>query len=146
MRRRSYMNIQPIQTISFGMLIPRQNDLRQEQPTFTYSNEIKTLFKKGLLPTVKVDAMGNRLTKKNVTLDHIIPRSKGGKSVTGNYMLAEKKFNNDRGSDPIKQWIDMEGLVAYLNQFINVRVGKFIGNNYIAEVLRTLEKANALGL
>ena len=136
------MNVPPI---SFGMIVPQQRSM-EYQPAFTYSNELKTLFKKGLLPTVKVDVMGNKLTKKNVTLDHIIPKSKGGKSVTGNYTLAEKKFNNNRGADPLNEWTTMEGLVTYLNQFIGVRVGKFIGNEYITEVLRTLEKANAMGV
>jgi hypothetical protein len=32
----------------------------------TYSNKLKTLYKKGLLPSVQVDAAGNKLTKKNV--------------------------------------------------------------------------------
>lgn len=137
------MNVQPI---SFGMQVPQQNSFKQSQPTFTYSNELKTLFKKGLLPTVKVDAAGNRLTKKNVTLDHIIPRSKGGKNVTGNYMLAEKKFNNTRGADPLLDWAKADGLIKYLNQFIGVRVDKFKGNEYITDVLKTLERANELGV
>ena len=99
-----------------------------------------------MLPSVKVDAAGNKLTKKNVTLDHIIPKSKGGKSVTGNYMLAEKKFNSDRGSDSIFQWTTMDGVIKYLNQFIGVNVKGFIGNEYITEVLRTLERAHDLGV
>jgi hypothetical protein len=140
------MNIKPIQPISFGMTVPTRDAIEQPQPTFTYSNELKTLFRKGLLPTVKIDAMGNKLTKKNVTLDHIIPKSKGGKSVTGNYMLAEKKFNNVRGNDPLMEWASMKGIIKYLNQFINVRVGKFIGNDYIADVLKTLDRANELGV
>ena len=129
------------------MLIPQQDIKNKKyQPTFTYSNKIKTLFKKGLLPSVKVDAAGNTLTNKNVTLDHIIPKSKGGKSYTGNYMLATKKFNWDRGADPLLQRVTTEGLLTYLNQFIGVRVKGFIGNDYITEVLKTLEKANELGV
>jgi hypothetical protein len=140
------MNIKPVSSISFGMIIPSQKDLEKPQPVFGYTNELKTLFKKGLLPMVKVDAGGNKLTKKNVTLDHIIPRSKGGKSITGNYMLAEKTFNSNRGADPLTDWATMEGIIKYLNQFIGVRVGNFIGNNYITEVLRTLERANEMGI
>ena len=140
------MNIKPIQPVSFGMIVPTRDIIEQPQPAFTYSNELKTLFRKGLLPTVKIDAMGNKLTKKNVTLDHIIPKSKGGKSITGNYMLAEKKFNNVRGNDPLMEWASMKGIVKYLNQFINVRVGKFIGNDYIVDVLKTLDRANELGV
>ncbi len=135
------MNVQPI---SFGMIVPQVN--YNKEPSFGYSNELKTLFKRGLLPSVKVDAAGNKLTKKNVTLDHIIPKSKGGESITENYMLAEKKFNSDRGADPLAKWTTMEGLIKYLNQFIGVRVCKFIGNEYVASVLKTLERANELGL
>lgn len=138
------MNLR-VQPTSFGMNIINQQNLR-EQPTFQYSNKIKTLFKKGLLPTVKVDVAGNKLTKKNVTLDHIIPKSKGGKSCTGNYMLAEKKFNWDRGNTPLKEWITPEGIVKYLNQFIGVRVKGFNGDEYIKEILKTLDKANELGV
>ena len=137
------MNVQPI---SFGMLIPRQEHLNQQQSAFTYSNKIKTLFKKGLLPTVQFDVMGNKLTKKNATLDHIIPKSKGGKSYTGNYMLATRKFNWDRGNEPLLKWATAEGLIKYLNQFIGVKVKGFIGNEYVMEVLKTLERANELGV
>ena len=133
-----------VQSISFGMAVPKRDNL--QQPTFQYSNELKTLFRKGLLPTVQVDVMGNKLTKKNVTLDHIIPKSKGGKNVTGNYMLAEKKFNWGRGNAPLTDWATYTGILRYLNQFAGVRVRNFIGNNYIAEVLKTLEKANELGI
>ena len=132
--------------VSFGMAIPHQNSLGNSQPTFTYSNKIKTLFKKGLLPSVQVDAAGNKLTKKNATLDHIIPKSKGGKSCTGNYMLAAKKFNWDRGADPLFEWVTPEGLIKYLNQFIGVRVKNFNGNDYVLDVLKTLERANELGV
>ena len=135
-----------VQPISFGMQVPQQKKLEQVQPTFTYSNKLKTLFKKGLLPTVQVDVAGNKLTKKNVTLDHVIPKSKGGKSYTGNYMLATRKFNWTRGNDPLLKWATPEGLIKYLNQFIGVRVKGFIGNEYITEILKTLEKANEIGV
>lgn len=133
-----------IEPISFGMSI--KSSLKQPHITFTYSNVLKTLFKKGLLPTVQVDAMGNKLTNKNVTLDHIIPQSKGGKNCIGNYMLADKNFNSKRGDEPLMEWATIEGIRKYLDQFIGVRVRGFIGNNYILEVLKTLEKANELGV
>ena len=117
-----------------------------KQINFQYSDKLKTLFRKGLLPTVKVDVMGNKLTKKNVTLDHIIPKSKGGKSWTGNYMLADKDFNSERGNAPLSNWMTKEGLIRYLNQFTGIRIGDFIGNEYIAAVIRTLKKANELGV
>ena len=35
------------------------------QVNFGYSNELKTLFKKGKLPSVQYDISGRKLTKKN---------------------------------------------------------------------------------
>ena len=128
------------------MIVPQKSSTEQPQPTFTYSNKLKTLFKKGLLPTVQYDIAGHRLTKKNVSLDHIIPKSKGGKSCTENYMLATRKFNWDRGNEPLMQWVTPENLIRYLNQFIGIRVKGFVGNEYIASVLKTLERANELGV
>ena len=136
-----------IQPISFGNLtISKQNYNDKQKVSFGYSNKLKTLFKQGLLPTVKVDAAGNRLTRKNVTLDHIIPKSKGGVSCTANYMLAEKEFNNMRSNEPLLDWVTMEGIMRYLNQFVDVKVKGFNGNEYIAKVLRTLDKANEIGI
>ena len=114
--------------------------------SFGHSNQLKTLWKKGKLPSVEFDVMGRRLTKKNVTLDHIIPKSKGGKNITENYMLATKDFNHMRGNEPLRNYIFANNLVNYLNQFINVRVDHFIGNKYIQDVLATLKRAEELGL
>lgn len=133
------MSIQ-VQPISFGSL-SKSKDI-----SFGYTNELKTLFRKGLLPSVKVDAAGNKLTKKNVTLDHIIPKSKGGKSKTDNYMLATRKFNEARGNEPLSRWVTFEGIMRYLEQFVGVRVGDFRGNKYIESVLKTLDRANKRGL
>ena len=114
------------------------------QVNFGYNNELKTLFKKGKLPTVRYDISGRKLTKKNVTLDHVIPKSKGGKSVTENYMLATAEFNHMRGNKPLKDFMTNANLVKYLNQFIDVVVDGFHGNKYIKGLLNTLEKANEI--
>ena len=71
--------------------------------SFGYNNQLKTLYKKGKLPTVQYDISGRKLTKKNVTLDHVIPKSKGGKSIQENYMLATAEFNHLRGNKPLKE-------------------------------------------
>jgi hypothetical protein len=61
-------------------------------------------------------------------------------------MLAEKRFNSERGNDPLLKWATPEGLIKYLNQFIGVKVKGFIGNEYVTEILQTLERANELGV
>lgn len=121
--------MQPIQPVNFG-----------------YKNKLKKLFKKGKLPTVKYDISGRKLTKKNVTLDHVIPKSKGGKSTTDNYMLATAEFNHMRGNDPLRDHMTNKDLVRYLNQFIDVCVDGFSGNKYIKGLLKTLDEADRLGV
>lgn len=123
------MQINPINNVNFG-----------------YNNQLKTLFKKGKLPSVEYDISGRKLTKKNVTLDHVIPKSKGGKSVQENYMLATAEFNHMRGNKPLKDFMTNPNLVRYLSQFMDVFVDGFNGNKYIKGLLNTLERANELGV
>lgn len=113
---------------------------------FGYSNQLKTLFKKGKLPSVEYDISGRRLTKKNVTLDHVIPKSKGGESTQENYMLATAEFNHMRGNKPLKNFMTTDNLIRYVDQFIGVFVDGFDGNKYVKGLLKTLEKANELGV
>lgn len=108
--------------------------------SFGYKWHVKRKFLKGQLPTVKVDVSGRKLTPKNVTCDHIKPASKGGRTIDSNLMLATKEFNQLRGNKPLKDFITVQGLAKYLSQFINIKVGEFLGNEYIASVLRTLRK------
>ena len=121
------MSIEPIDTVSF-------------QPTFGYSNPLKTLFKKGKLPSVKYDFYGDPITKKTATLDHLLPKSKGGKSVQENYVLATAKNNHDRGSDDIHLWFNVENAKRYLKQFLNVKLKGLNGNSYICGILQNLNK------
>ena len=113
---------------------------------FGYSNQLKTLYKRGKLPSVKYDISGRKLTKKNVTLDHVIPKSKGGESTQDNFMLATYEFNQLRGNKPLKEFMTTENFVRYVDQFIGVFVDGFNGNKYIKGLLKTLEKANELGV
>lgn len=123
------MEIQPANSVNFG-----------------YSNQLKTLYKRGKLPSVKYDISGRKLTKKNVTLDHVIPKSKGGASTQDNFMLATYEFNQLRGNKPLNDFMTKPNLVKYLNQFMDVVVDGFNGNKYIKGLLKTLDKANELGV
>lgn len=107
-------------------------------PTFGYSNQLKTLYRKGKLP-VKYGFYGDRLTQKNVSLEHLLPHSKGGKTELSNLVLATKENNNNRGTEPIKNYITPKNLTRYLKQFIGIKLKDFNGNEYIAQILKTLE-------
>lgn len=106
--------------------------------TFGYSNILKTLFKKGKLP-VKYGFYGDELTKKTVTLEHLKPRSKGGKTELCNLVLASANKNQERGNRPLSEMLNWECVGRYLEQFRNIHVGDFNGNRYIQMILRTIK-------
>ncbi|MCQ2957291.1 MAG: hypothetical protein MJ180_00140 [Candidatus Gastranaerophilales bacterium] len=104
--------------------------------SFGYKSVLKTEFKNGNLPTVKIDPMGSLLTKENVTLDHYIPHSKGGKSNLTNYLLMKNTNNWNKGNLPPSA-IPPNGLAEYLKQFIGVQTKSFDGDGYARQISKT---------
>lgn len=117
------MDIQPLTGVSFG-----------------YSNILKTLYKKGKLPTVKYGFYGDLITKKTVTLEHLKPRCYGGKTELKNLVLASANKNQERGVRPLSEMINWEYVGIYLEQFRNVVVDCFNGNQYIEMILNTIKE------
>lgn len=108
--------------------------------TFGYSNVLKTQYLKGNLKSVKYGFYGDKLSKKTVTLEHLKPKSKGGKSELGNFVLASKYRNQLRGNNDIRGYIDKENVLRYLLQFVGIKAENFNGDNYIMMILKTLKK------
>lgn len=108
-------------------------------PSFGYSSPLKTLYLKGELP-VKYGFYGDRLNSKNVSLEHLLPRSKGGKTELSNLVLASKEKNQIRGNQPISRYINLEAMQTYINQFKNVKVKDFNGNKYVKDLLQTITR------
>lgn len=98
-------------------------------PTFQYNHKMKTDFKKGRLP-IKFDMAGNKLTVKNVSLDHVIPKSQGGTSTTDNYVLATREFNSRRGVIPLALLITREMFEKWAKQFEKLAVCGIPGPKY----------------
>lgn len=109
------------------------------QPTFGYKNILKTLYKKGKLP-VKYGFYGDELNKKNVTLEHLKPISKGGKTELSNLVLASANKNQERAARPLSEMLKWDCVGKYLEQFHNVKRKDFDGNTYIQMVLRTIKE------
>lgn len=107
-------------------------------PNFQYSSPLKTLWRKGKLPSVKYGFYGDVLTQRNISLEHLQAHSKGGKTNLTNLVLASKAKNNARGNESIKDYLTVENVVRYLKQFKDIRIKDFDGNKYIAGVLATL--------
>ena len=106
--------------------------------SFGYSHPLKTLFKRHQLPSVKYGFYGDTLSIKNVSLEHLKAKSKGGKSKLNNYVLASKRTNHARGNDDIQDHFNPFYAKRYLLQFKGVKLPGFDGDAYISMVLNTL--------
>ena len=108
------------------MIVPVNNP-----PSFKgYQHPLKTLFKKGMMPSVIRGLYGELINPANVSLEHLKPHSKGGKTSLFNLALAERHKNSARGSHPLADFLSLEMLEQYLQQF-NFRIkGLFDGYKY----------------
>lgn len=135
------MRIQPIRihrdpTIEeLEKMFEEQHHPPRPQPTFGYSHPLKTMWKNGQLKQVTRGFYGDVLTLRNVSLEHLQAKSKGGKTELDNLVLASNRLNNLRGDKPLAQFIDLKAMARYLDQFKNIKVKDFDGNKYIAMIL-----------
>lgn len=109
--------------------------------TFTgYKFKLKKLYREGKLPKDLVDMGGNRLTQENLSGDHAIPRSKGGKTTDDNMILATKQFNALRGNRPLSEVTTKENLIKWVNQYINLKpIDGFDFVKYVSNILKIFE-------
>jgi len=117
----------------------------QIQPTgdisFRYSHPLKTMWKKGKLPTVVYGFYGEKLTKKNISLEHLLPVSKGGKTKIDNLVLAHKDLNAVRGNRPISEVFNPKLAVKYFSQFLNIdNVACMSGQEYVERCFKTINE------
>lgn len=113
--------------------------VKTNSPTFNgYNCILKTLYKKGMLPEVKVGFYGDKLSVKNCSVEHIRCRADGGSNTLSNMVLASKAKNNARGNKPLKDFFSLDKMAAYLKQFIGIKRKGFDGDMYIKSVLQTV--------
>lgn len=97
---------------------------------FGISHAIKTHWLRGDFPTVTRGLYGGRLTCDNISLEHITPKSKGGRTELYNLALATKYLNNKRSSRPLKDCLTQEQADEYLSQFRDIKLPDFNGEKY----------------
>ena len=108
--------------------------------SFGYTHPLKTLFKKGLMPSVTHGLYGRPINRNNVSLEHLQCVSAHGRTVFENLALAHKEANSVRGNRPLAEFLTWEMLENYLRQF-NFRVkGLFDGFRYQVQVRKTCER------
>ena len=120
--------------------------------SFGYHHPLKTAWVKGKLPWLQYGFYGERLTKKNVSIEHLQPvadfkkvyspeKAKRLATTWENVVLASNRINNLRGCEPLSSVIDYEAMGKYLQQF----EGKYIegfgtGEQYIKGILDTINR------
>ena len=114
--------------------------LRVSPLTFGYRSVLKTEWRKGNMPTVKKDIYGDILIKGQETIEHIIPKSKKGKSVLSNYALANAGNNFRRSNYDLGSFTTPDIIKSYLGQFEGVKLPNFDGDEYIKALTKTLKK------
>lgn len=97
------------------------------------------MYRQGKLPKDLVDIAGNRLTQNNLSGDHVIPHSQGGKTTDDNMMLATKQFNSMRGDRPLKDFITPQNLAKWVNQYLKLdNIDGFDFKKYVIDILRKI--------
>lgn len=115
--------------------------IESSQTAFSgYQHPLKSLFKQGLMPTVTHGLYGKPITPSSVSLEHLLPHSRGGRTAYGNLALAHREPNIARGSRHLADFLSWEMLEDYLRQF-NFRIqGLFDGFLYQNQIRRTCER------
>lgn len=106
----------------------------------SYKSVLKTEWRKGNMPSVTKDIYGDTLIKGKETIEHIIPKSKGGKSTLSNYALANAENNIKRSNYDLGIFTNPDIIKGYLKQFEGLKLPKFNGDDYIRSLTRTLKK------
>ena len=107
--------------------------------TFGYSSVLKDAFRDGKIK-IKKDITGKPINKKNATLDHTIPRARGGKSKLENYSIMSIEANVIRGIDKLGKYINLASLLDYIIEMMNVDLESLNGIDYLKQWLPNLRK------
>lgn len=112
--------------------------------SFGYNCRLKSLYKHGKIK-IKYSFYGGKLDPKKVSIEHIIPHSKGGINSQKNYVLCNNDQNFARGNSPIETYLDWTSVGLYLDQFKGIKVAGFDGDEYIKHVLNSINVALKTG-
>lgn len=91
---------------------------------------------------------GKRLSKKRKSIEHLLPKSKGGRSTLSNYAVADKKTNNLRGNMDLREWLRLnpqylDNMKNYVKEYTGLVIR---GLNHGEEVWKTVKKVYGIDL
>lgn len=104
-----------------------------------YQSILKTMWRQGLIPSVKKGLYGDELTQETISVEHLIPKCKGGRTELANTTLASRRLNNLRNAKPIGKFLTKQMLDDYCKQWEGIQVGKFNGHKYVEMIKQTLK-------
>lgn len=108
--------------------------------SFGYRNRLKTEWLQGKLPQLKHDFYdGSLLNKDTLTLEHILPKSKGGKTTLTNLVLTSYNNNMRRGNRDIRQYINKEAALQYLEEASKIKTHDINGAEYTKSIINKLK-------
>lgn len=109
--------------------------------SFGYKNRLKTEWLKGNLPELIHDFYdGSLLSKDTVTLEHLQPHSKGGKTTISNLVLTSYQNNVKRGNRDIRQYINIENAKRYIEEAKKIKAKGINGEEYAKSLIERLKK------
>lgn len=105
---------------------------------FGYKNKLKTEWLRGNLPELKHDFYdGSLLQKDTLTLEHLLPHSKGGKTTLSNLVLTNYSNNIRRSNRDIREYINKEAARKYLEEARQIKLKGF--ENYANSIEHRLK-------
>ena len=107
-----------------------------------YESPLKTMWKRGELPRVKKGLYGEILTRDTLSIEHLVPVSKGGSLTMENVALADRILNSLRGTKDLKDVLTRKQAFEYIEQYIGDK--RPIIQKYVEGFFRTLRKLEVL--
>ena len=108
--------------------------------SFGYKHRLKTAWKNGEIPELKHDFYDGSLLKADtLTLEHLKPHSKGGKTTLTNLVLTNYQNNVRRGNRDIRLYINKEAARKYIEEAKKIKCKGINGENYAKSLLNRLK-------
>ena len=107
--------------------------------SFGYKHLLKTAFKEDRLPIIHDFYDGSILSKDTVTIEHLQPHSKGGKTTLSNIVLTSLFNNMKRGNKDIRDFIDIENAKKYIEDVRKINIKGINGESYAQSLINRLK-------
>lgn len=107
--------------------------------SFGYKHRLKTEWLRGNIPQLVHDFYdGSRLDPETVTIEHLMPHSKGGRTVIQNIVLTSWHNNMKRGNKDIKPFINPDAARQYIEEARQINIPGINGENYARSLVNKL--------